>query len=85
MKKFLILIAVLATASFAFAGGEACREKAKCNDKSAKACCADAKAGGADMAKGDVKCDLPCCKDAKADCADKADCEKTEAKDATTK
>ena len=62
MKKIFFALLSLSAATVAFAGGEACQAKAKCNDKSAKAGCAD-------MAKCNVKCDLPCRKDAKAGCA----------------
>jgi len=54
MKKTLLILTALTAASFAFAGGEACTDKSKCDDKSKDcACCSkdakeckDAKAAG---------------------------------------
>lgn len=64
MKKTLLLLTALTAASFAFAGGEACTDKSKCDDKAKdSACCSkDAKE----------------CKDAKATC--QKDDAKTETK-----
>jgi hypothetical protein len=45
MKKILIALLSLSAATFAYAGGEACKDGAKCDDKSTKECCSkDAKA-----------------------------------------
>lgn len=65
MKKILIALLSLSAASFAFAGGDACKDKsAKCDDKCAKECCskdgkacADAKDSKASEAKKDAKAD----------------------------
>lgn len=71
MKKILFALLALSAASFAFAGGD---DKAKCDDKDAKACC--------------CKC-CCCCEDDKAACEDKAAtdakaCVKPDAKPAET-
>lgn len=83
MKKFSLFIAVLATASFAFAGDvKAGADKAKADVncdmpccKEAKVSCQDCKTCSPDKAKCDAKCEKPCCKDAKACAADKAKCD----------
>lgn len=53
MKKTLLLITALSAASFAFAGGDACADKSKCDDKAKDCCCCK---------------DAKDCKDAKATC-----------------
>lgn len=71
MKKTLFALISLASASLSFAGGEACKTAAKCDDKDSKACCCCC------CCKGD--------KDAKACSTDKAACEdKKDAKDTET-
>jgi hypothetical protein len=74
MKKTLFALLSLSFASLSFAGGDACKSAAKCDDKDAKACCC---------------CCCSCCNGAKDDkgCAtDKAACDdKADAKrDATS-
>ena len=59
MKKTLFALIALSFASLGFAGGEACKSSAKCNDKDSKCCCCccckgdkDAKACSADKVSG---------------------------------
>ena len=61
MKKILIALLSLSAVSFAFAGGEACKDKAaKCDDKCAKECCKkdDKACVDAKDAKTDTKKDV---------------------------
>ncbi len=59
MKNILVLLAVLSAATLSYAGDTTtCTDKAKCTDKSGKACC--------------CKSDKACCTD-KAKCTDKSD------------
>ena len=64
MKKIVFALLALTAATFAFAGGEACKDGAKCDDKCTKECCskdgkaaADAKDTKAADAKKEVKAD----------------------------
>ncbi|MDB6128568.1 MAG: hypothetical protein JWM35_2464 [Verrucomicrobia bacterium] len=63
MKKILIALLSLSAATFAFAGGEACKDKTKGDEKCSKECCdkdgkcTDAKDSKASDAKKDVKAD----------------------------
>jgi len=75
MKKLLIALLSLSAASFALAGGEACKDSSKCDAKCTKECCKDAKACA------DAK-DSKACPADKAACADKADTKKTDDKPA---
>lgn len=64
MKKTLFALISLAFASLSFAGGEACKAQAKCDDKDSKCCCCccckadkDAKACSTDKVTGEDKLD----------------------------
>lgn len=93
MKKLSLFIAVLATASFAFAGdAPAAAAQPKADVKCAMPCCKDAKVSckdcktcNPDKAKCAAKCDKPCCKDAKIACKDCKACCTDQAKCAADK
>jgi hypothetical protein len=63
MKKTLLLLAALSAASLGFAGGQACADKAKCEDKCEKACCKAAAKDGKDCKDCAAKSECKDCKD----------------------